>query len=165
MEKPCSQIATLFLHDLKPSSALLCCNFSLLNCLLCISNTLWVKYIKWSNVRMAHCKSLIGHFPGCYLCSVAWREIKYSDVLSCLSVWCVSAESLSSQQDVRCGVGHKKALELVHLHQREEINAFPSKRFTTEPSTRINSGEKALSALARSYSQWPQIDTDTLYVL
>lgn len=30
----------------------------------------------------------------------------------------------------------------MHLHQREEINAFPSKRFTTEPSTRINSAGK-----------------------
>lgn len=99
---------------------------------------------------MAHCKSLIEHFPGCYLCSAAWWEIKYSDVLSCLSVWCVSAESLSSQLDVHCGVGHKKALELVRLHQREQINAFPSKRFTTVPSTRINSGEESSPAPARS---------------
>lgn len=109
-----------------------------------------------SNVRMAHCKSLIGYFPGRYSCSAAWREIKYSDVLSCLSVWCVSAESLSSQQDVRRGVGHKTALELVHLQQPEEINAFPSRRFTTEPSTRINRVCMLLLLIQKHHILWSQ---------
>lgn len=109
-----------------------------------------------SNVRMAHCKSLIGYFPGRYSCSAAWREIKYSDVLSCLSVWCVSAESLSSQQDVRSGVGHKTALELVHLQQPEEINAFPSRRFTTEPSTRINRVCMLLLLIQKHHILWSQ---------
>lgn len=53
----------------------------------------------------------------------------------------MSAESLISQQDVHSGVGVKEALELLHLEQHEEINAFLSTRFATETSTRINSRE------------------------
>lgn len=73
----------------------------------------------------------------------------------------MSAESLNSQQEVRYGVGHKKALELEHLYQREEINAFPSKRFTTEASTRINMEHPRLHAHTVCV---PQIDTEALYL-
>lgn len=74
----------------------------------CLYNMLTVKSVDMlsgSNVRMTHCKSLIGHFPECYLCSVACQEIKYSNVLCCLSVWCAECwiVKFTARCLLRCG--------------------------------------------------------------
>lgn len=75
-----------------------------------------VDMLSGSNVRMTHCKSLIGHFQCVTYAQLRAKKSNIPMFSAASQSDVLSAESLSSQQDVCCGVGHRKALELVHLH-------------------------------------------------